>query len=236
MNNRQLRNNLTDTPRLVEIDHAFLRGIWARGDSLVLEPGVKYVARERVEIAAPCFWLGRPNDCDITPEFVRGYLREEGGRYFFRERTDRYFSGEITRELWNRKYAGKQIGISINAKGYHCLHVARKTIMLHSLVWMLHYGEWPKHSIDHINGNRLDNRIVNLRDVPQTINNHNSFHKCNTTGVRGVSWLPKDKLWRARFRLHKFTHLDKCFKSFDDAVAARRTFEEKFGIIVREAA
>jgi hypothetical protein len=55
--------------------------------------------------------------------------------------------------------------------------------------WLYVHGEWPKHTIDHINGIRSDNRIENLRDVPTRTNleNTRSQSRKNETGFMGVS-------------------------------------------------
>lgn len=53
----------------------------------------------------------------------------------------------------------------INGKGYWQVHVRYKSYLAHRLAWLLHYGEWPTKQIDHINGIRGDNRIVNLREA-----------------------------------------------------------------------
>ena len=57
----------------------------------------------------------------------------------------------------------------------------------HRLAWVKYYGSVPTFNIDHINGDRLDNRIINLRDVPQAVNNNNANRRPNqNTGVIGV--------------------------------------------------
>jgi hypothetical protein len=53
------------------------------------------------------------------------------------------------------------------------LSVGRRYIQSHTLSWFLHYGKWPVERIDHINGDRADNRIHNLRDVNKWENNSN---------------------------------------------------------------
>ena len=59
----------------------------------------------------------------------------------------------------------------------------------HRLAWLFATGEWPKETIDHINGDRGDNRIANLRDVPRRINceNQRKARSVNRVGLLGVS-------------------------------------------------
>ena len=59
---------------------------------------------------------------------------------------------------------------------------------MHRLAWLYVYGEWPHQQIDHIDGNKLNNRIENLRDVSPYANNENLHNpkKHNSTGVLGV--------------------------------------------------
>ena len=76
---------------------------------------------------------------------------------------------------------------SLDAYGYLVIKVKGKQYKAHRLAWFLHYGEFPKHNIDHINHIRTDNRIINLRDVTQAENNRNNTKKINKdTGVFGV--------------------------------------------------
>lgn len=60
--------------------------------------------------------------------------------------------------------------------------------MLHRVVWVYFYGSEPRDQIDHINGNALDNRISNLRDVSNATNaqNQRGKRKDNSTGYMGV--------------------------------------------------
>lgn len=73
--------------------------------------------------------------------------------------------------------------------GYRSLSVGNQKYLTHRYIWFMMKGEWPKGVLDHIDGDKLNNRIENLRDTNQVINGHNR-RKCNrdnkTTGTLGV--------------------------------------------------
>ena len=95
---------------------------------------------------------------------------------------------------------------------------------IHELVWLWHYGEFPTHGIDHINGNPLDNRLSNLRDVSHILNGRNqSMRKDNTTGHTGVTWHSRKGGYEVRVRtgserkyLGRFATLEEAVKARDD--------------------
>ena len=71
----------------------------------------------------------------------------------------------------------------------------------HRVAWFLHYGEWPCRQIDHVNGNRSDNRIANLRLATNSENVCNRGKpKNNTSGFKGVSWNSGRRAWLATIR------------------------------------
>jgi hypothetical protein len=82
--------------------------------------------------------------------------------------------------------AGEITG-SIRVGGYSKIAINKKSYCAHRLAWLLHYKEPPKHQIDHIDRDRLNNKISNLRDVTSSINNRNkALTSRNTTGYIGV--------------------------------------------------
>ena len=93
----------------------------------------------------------------------------------------------VKKSVWGKEAGSirpdgyKNIGVRINGK--------TKNFKAHRLAWLLVYKRLPKNHIDHINGNRLDNRMENLRNATAPENNQNLRipQKNNKTGVLGVS-------------------------------------------------
>jgi hypothetical protein len=89
--------------------------------------------------------------------------------------------------------------------GYIYIKVGRTGYKAHRLAWLYVHGSWPKHSIDHINGDRADNRIANLRDVNNMTNaeNRRGVNAMNLLGYAGVS--RHGARFRARLTVNKKT-------------------------------
>ena len=104
-------------------------------------------------------------------------------------------TGEFTRRVYVRGHkVGEQVGFDWN--GYRGIKVDGKGYQAHRLAWLYVYGEHPKQQIDHINRDKTDNRITNLRDVSGSQNRENQLspYKNNKLGVQGVSkWKQKYK-------------------------------------------
>lgn len=79
-------------------------------------------------------------------------------------------------------------------------------------------GEWPIGMMDHINGNSLDNRWCNLRDVTRVANqlNRHRLQKNNTSGYTGVCLIRLSKPWAATFRGRRIGQ----FRTKEEAYAA----------------
>lgn len=125
----------------------------------------------------------------------------------------------------NNAPAGSRAGAVLKTR-YRKITINNYQMHAHHVAWWLHYGQWPEMQIDHANGDRDDNRIINLRLATQSQQNFNMLpSRQNTSGVKGVSWCAKWKFWRAYITLNrKQKHLGN-FKSFDDAVSARKRAE-----------
>lgn len=98
----------------------------------------------------------------------------------------------------NKQYlVGTEAG-SIHKTGYRHVTWMGSIHKVHRLIYLLVNGYLPK-EIDHINGDRLDNSLANLREVTRSQNQYNkSMCRNNTSGFRGVSWHNKSKAWSVR--------------------------------------
>lgn len=105
--------------------------------------------------------------------------------------------------------------------GYVVVGIGRSNFMAHRLAWKLTHSVDPFGNIDHINGDRSDNRIQNLRDVSPAINaqNQKSATARNVAGFLGVS-LRKDGRYSARITVNRKTKTIGYFKNPTDAYAA----------------
>jgi hypothetical protein len=90
-----------------------------------------------------------------------------------------------------------------NKKGYVEFNVLGKLHRANRLAWLYVHGEWPKGVIDHQDGNRSNNAIGNLRDVPNRVNceNRRKPNKNNGIGLLGVRFHASSGKYEARIRV-----------------------------------
>jgi len=128
------------------------------------------------------------------------------------------------------KAAGSVAGTPHYKQGYIRIKIDGEMYSAHRLAWLYVYGEWPKHETDHINHDRQDNRIENLRSVTRHQNARNrTLRSDSTSGVVGVNWFKRNQKWGARiFKNGKFVFLG-LFERFEDAVEARKNASVEYG-------
>lgn len=120
------------------------------------------------------------------------YLKEcieynpEVGTMVWKERPRKHFRTKVGWLRANTQCAGKSAGC-MDAKGYSRIRISNNLHHAHRLAWLLIHGVWPVKHIDHVNGNKWDNRIANLREATVSQNMRNSrIRKDNLTGVKNV--------------------------------------------------
>lgn len=112
--------------------------------------------------------------------------------------------------------------------GYTSIRVNSKPYGSHRLAWLYMFGAWPKNQIDHINHDRVDNRIENLREVTRQENGRNlALNKKNTSGVTGVR--RKGNQWYATIGVNGSKVRLGGFKDKFEAICARKSANNKYG-------
>jgi len=120
----------------------------------------------------------------------------------------------------NRVKVGGPVG-SNTKDGYLATSIDCKTYMVHRLIWIYVHGDWPD-QIDHINHDRKDNRMCNLRSVSSKDNNKNRLMTSkNNSGTVGVSWIYETQKWRATIMIDGKNVALGSFKDEQDAINAR---------------
>lgn len=125
---------------------------------------------------------------------------------------------------------GQEAG-TVNSNGYVQICIGGRIHLAHRLAWLYVHGEYPPTGlqIDHINGDRSDNRITNLRLATNGQNMANRrIQKHNTSGVKGVCWFKPYGKWRVRVKDNGRERHIGYFDRIEDAAAAYREAAAKY--------
>lgn len=134
-----------------------------------------------------------------------------------------YSNGKLFRISQSGSRGNKDSEIGwITEFGYRRCQIENKQYMVHQLIYLYHYGFFVN-EIDHINHNRADNRIENLREVTSLANKQNMSKRIdNVSGFTGVGFVKSKNKWRARIKnKDKEIHLG-MFDNLEDAINARK--------------
>lgn len=162
---------------------------------------------------------------DVPVEYVRERLLydAETGKLF-------WLHHPRMSKQFNTTFAGKEAFTAIRNTGYRHGRINNRAYQAHRVAWALYHGEWPDGEIDHINHDRTDNRITNLRAVSHQENHRNtSLRRNNSSGSSGVSWFNAGSKWSAYIVVDgRKLHLG-YFNGLDDAVSTRKAAERQYG-------
>lgn len=140
-------------------------------------------------------------------------------------------TGELTWIVDKARAKKGSLAGSISSHGYIVTRIDGFPYKNHRLVWLLNYGYLPICDIDHINGIKIDNRLANLREAINSINNENlkKAYKCNVTGLLGVTVTDRNR-YQASIRVNKKLIYLGVYKTPEDAyqiyIEAKRKFHD----------
>ncbi|HBG98793.1 MAG TPA: hypothetical protein DDY29_08740 [Rhodobacteraceae bacterium] len=171
----------------------------------------------------------------IEPALLRDLIHydPDTGQFTWKARRPAHFT-HCKREpawvcrIWNARHAGRP-AFGRRVHGYIAGRILGVHVYAHQVAFAFMTGAWPESQIDHINGQRSDNRWRNLRPVDPKENARNTaMSSRNSSGVVGVSWNHEKRRWWA------YVHADAgrrkllgSFRSKADAVAARKAAERQ---------
>ena len=144
----------------------------------------------------------------------------------------RFTYSPVTGRIFSKR-ASREVGAIISGKnGYLCVWVKNKRILCHHVAWALHYGyvvEAPA-QIDHINGNRSDNRLANLRMVSAQMQMRNvRVGRNNVTGVTGVHFDKRTNCYGASINVNRKQIWLGRHNTLEEAAAVRKAAERQYG-------
>jgi hypothetical protein len=135
----------------------------------------------------------------LTHEYIKEALTyiPDSGVFIWNKRPQCNFKNPNYSNAWNGKYENTFAG-SVKKGGYVVLHVGSKSYFAHRLAFLYMEGFCTENDIDHIDGDRANNRWINLREASSRCNGQNrKIAKNNTSGVVGVTWHKLSKKWMA---------------------------------------
>ncbi len=119
---------------------------------------------------------------------------------------------------------------SMHWSGYRIVRVDRRLYLSHRMIWLYLHGYFPEDGLDHIDKNKLNNRIENLREVSQVCNSRNCGNfKHNKSGVKGVHWAKANNRWISSIRVFRKSYHIGSYKDFNEAVLHRFAAEQCLG-------
>ncbi|MBI6122097.1 HNH endonuclease [Serratia marcescens] len=125
-------------------------------------------------------------------------------------------------KIWNDKHAGRVAGFICKIHGYRRIFIDGIHYRANRIAWRISTGDDPGElCIDHIDGNKANDAISNLRLVTHSENMRNRGHQSNnTSGMKGIYWHKRDKKWIARICVNrKYQNLGR-FKTAEEAFDA----------------
>lgn len=142
-------------------------------------------------------------DSKLKVEDIEKLFTYKDGNFYWKINTGRVKAGDL---------AGGS-----RPDGYKVIGINHTYYFIHRLVFFYHKGYFPKF-VDHINGNKGDNRIENLREATKSQNGQNrKVSKNSVSGIKGVTWVASRKNWKAQISVDNKKYYLGQFKNLEDA-------------------
>lgn len=171
-----------------------------------------------------------------SPEVLRQLLRyePETGKLFWRSRGREWFRSERAMNAWNARFAGAEAFYSVHKDGYLQGNIFRLKRLAHRVAFALMSGRWPIGEIDHIDGDRKNNRPENLREANRYQNCRNSRSRVGSTSAFLGVCRKRNGKWHAQIRIGgRQVHLGYFLDERDAAVAYDKAANKAFGEFAR---
>ena len=150
----------------------------------------------------------------ITQKIIKEYLDYKEGHLFWKKQPNYGIC------------VGDKSG-TVNKQGYVQIKIFNKRYYAHRLIFFMFNGYFPQ-EIDHIDGNKSNNCIENLRSVTREQNIQNTkLRKDNTSGIKGVCWDKRSNKWKVQIAVNKKNHFLGHFDSIDLAKKTVDQFRKK---------
>lgn len=163
-----------------------------------------------------------PKEALLTAEYVRSLFDYDKENGLLTRRTDHPIG----------RFKRGQVAGGVTNWGYVRVSIHNMSFMAHRITWLWVTGEWPKDTVDHIDGDRANNRWANLRDVSRRANaqNQRNAKKGNSTGLLGVSRSQQAGKFQASIyvqgRLRHLGTFDDSRQAHEAYIAAKRLHHE----------
>ena len=159
----------------------------------------------------------------------------DSNKLYWRDRPEEFFKDgprdkQHSRAVFNATFSGTEAFTAVNGNGYQSGSILGVSIPAHVVIWAMATGAYPEAQIDHIDGNRLNNALSNLRPVTPLENARNAKrrHDC-TSGQTGVSLYRPNGKWRAYVYVGGKMAWCKYYETKEEAIAARLKAQEDAG-------
>jgi len=133
----------------------------------------------------------------------------------------------------SRAIAGEEAGYrwtNSSGKSYRVIGINNNKVFAHNIAWLLFTNNWPTCVVDHLDGDGLNNKIINLSDKSRSDNGKNQkLFSTNKLGIPGVYYSAQKNKYRAEIKsLGRYENLIST-RDFFEACCARKSAERRLG-------